>query len=123
MFAIADIKPYILLAKSAGTILALKAIKDNLIAPIKCIFIGTAINWGIQKNLFSNELIKDFTIPILFIQKTQDSVAMPYEEFKTYTKQQGVKNAVYNELPGYDHDYNEIKEISELISKFLLVQS
>lgn len=44
---------------------------------------------------------------------------MPFNEFKAYMNNAGVKNSVFKELPGYDHEYNELDTINDLIRDYL----
>ncbi len=109
-------KNYALFAKSAGVILALKAIKSGA-KPKKCVFLGAPILWakeaGIEvESLFSNN------ISTLFIQQTGDPV-ISFLELKRFLECSSMKNYKIVEVRGDDHHYAEIRKIREIVLKFL----
>src|SRR5690606_15042851 len=62
-------KDLVIFAKSVGVALTLQAIHNGYIKPKKCIFVGMAYEWSIENGWDMNTLLKDFSIPTLFVQQ------------------------------------------------------
>ncbi len=108
----------IVFAKSAGVLLSLKAIKEKIISPKKCIFLGSPINWAIQNNLEIDKLFSKYSTLTLFIQKSKDP-AYSFKELKKFLEEKEVKNYKLIEFPGDDHNYEDINKIKEKVQDFL----
>ena len=113
-----DSEKYVIFAKSAGTLLALKGVRENKLSPHKCIFVGTAINWGREKNFSVDEWLLEYSIPTLFIQKTKDPTST-FEELSSLLNECEVKSFTLKEIPGEDHHYDEIESLKMEIKDFL----
>ncbi|MGH9856784.1 MAG: hypothetical protein ACRD4B_02970, partial [Acidobacteriota bacterium] len=84
-------KPYMIAAKSAGVLLALKGIQEQVLAPQKCIFFGTPIPWAKKNNFETDKWVQQYTVPTLFIQQTHDPI-LPFNDLQDYLQQTNIKN-------------------------------
>lgn len=114
---IADSKDYIVFAKSAGTLLTLRAIKENKIHPTKCIFTGTAVNWGREHSYPVDDWIQNYSTPTLFMQKDQDPV-ISYRDLSKLLVELNVQNYQIYKVAGNDHHYENLDEIMLQTQKF-----
>jgi alpha-beta hydrolase superfamily lysophospholipase len=110
--------PYVIFAKSAGILVVLKAIKNKLLNPKKCIFAGLPVYWADENNFNVRELISDYTIPTLFIQKTADPT-ISFNELKQFLKDVNVQNYQMKEVPGDTHHYENVTQLRDLINEFI----
>lgn len=108
----------VVFAKSAGILLALKAIKNHLIKPKKCIFVGFPINWARINNFDIDIWLENYQIPTMFIQNSEDP-AFSFKDLREFLYKKALKNYDIVELPGNSHDYNDISKLRKLIVTFL----
>lgn len=105
-----------LIAKSMGTILALKCLAENLVTARRVICIGTPVeNFDLQFSETIRDLRK-ITLPILFIQQKEDIVG-------SYARLCSALHGIFDcsqivEVPGNDHLYKDIKMLARLITKW-----
>ena len=111
-------KGEIVLAKSVGIILALKAIYEKKINPLKCIFIGTPVDWAEKSNIGFKRYLKDFKIPTLFIQNSGDPIYTS-DNLRKLLRAKNVRNYSFYEFKEGSHDYDNFDKIVELIEKFI----
>lgn len=107
----------VVFAKSAGAVLTIKAVAEHSIHPKLCIFAGLPLGWADKNNMELRAWLKDYDIPTLFIQQSDD----PYlsaQELQILLHKFGGKFSMV-EIPGNDHQYNDIPLLKELVSKFL----
>lgn len=97
----------VIFAKSAGAILAIKAIFDKDIKPVACIFVGTAVGWA-QVTQDFDSWIKDYSVPTLFIQKTSDP-AVSFEDLEKLLISSNARDYKLLEIPGDTHHYEAIE--------------
>ena len=109
---------YCILAKSAGTLLAMKAVKEGEIKPVKCIFVGTAIRWGQEQGWPAEKWAEGYSVPTLFIQKSEDPV-MTFGELRFTLEKAGVKKSKLVELPGRSHHYEDIMGLRFMVKDFV----
>ena len=98
---------YSIFAKSAGILLALKGIKNKIISPEYCIFVGMPINWARENNIDFDSLFENYSIRTVFIQKSEDPV-FSSNELQIFLKQKKVKNYVFVKVKGNNHDYDDV---------------
>lgn len=115
--SIKNLDDYVVFAKSAGAILTYMAVERDILHPKKCIFIGTAIAFAKSLSLSPENLVQKFSIPTLYIQKTADP-AYSFNDLKSFLMDMKAKNYELIELPGSDHDYNDINKLRDLIVGF-----
>lgn len=108
----------VIFGKSVGVALTLQAIHNGYISPTKCIFAGMAYEWSKKNGWDMDYLLKDFSIPTLFFQQTEDS-ATPYKKVKEVIEASSVKDYKLVELPGEDHQYNDIEFIRSEVEQFI----
>lgn len=111
-------KEYFILAKSIGTALAIKNIKEKRIFPKKCIFLGMPILWCRKHNIDLDSWIEDYSTSTLFIQNNHDP-AIEANELKIYLEKKRIKNYQFIELEGNTHDYDNINQLKEFLQNFL----
>lgn len=112
------LKNYAIFAKSAGTLVTVKAILDGLIKPKFCVFVGIPINWAKDRNFDVDAWFANFSYPALVIQNSNDP-ACSFIALKKYLEKQGVTNFKLVELPGDSHHYPDLSIIQEEIVKYL----
>jgi len=112
-----DYKNYVIFGKSAGTLLALKGISEQVLKPEKCVFVGLPVEWGKVHGFDVDEWMFGLDIPTLFIQKSYDPV-MFYEDLKSYLHEQEVNDHQTVEIPGNDHFYNDLETLKRLVEGF-----
>lgn len=113
-----DFGKYCILAKSAGVLLAMKAIKEGKIKPEKCVFVGTAIRWGLEQGWPVDEWVKGYSIPTLFVQRSEDQV-MTFGELRHALDKAGATNFRLVELPGRSHHYEDVMGLRFMVKKFI----
>jgi hypothetical protein len=109
---------YILLAKSIGSVLAIRGIKEGKLKPKKCIFFGTPVLFCRQYRIPIDFFIENYSTETMFIQNTKD----PYfsaDELRNFLKNKNVKNYSFIEFPGVTHNYDELLQIKKLVKSFV----
>ncbi len=101
-------KKFVVFAKSAGAILALQAIHDKKLTPQACIFVGSAVGWARETQKDVDLWLRGYSLPTLFIQKTSDP-AISFEDLKKTLILSKAKNYKLLQLPGDNHDYEDIE--------------
>lgn len=109
---------YVILAKSAGVLLAVKGVFEKKLKPVKCVFLGTPIPWGTGNKFEVHKWFENLAIPSLFIQNSHDP-AMSYSDLWDYLDEMGVKTKKMVQLEGQSHDYEDLETIKEEVRKFL----
>ena len=111
-----DLKEYIIICKSAGSVLTLKAIEKELINPSKIIIMGLPlkyiklINIDIKKLIFNAKNNRE----ILIIQQKDDPQGKSKEVYEI------IGNDIeLIEIPGHHHVYTKYDKIKELIDNFI----
>lgn len=103
---------YIIVAKSAGTLLALKGIYEGSITPLACVFIGTAVLWGRERNFKVDDWLNNYLVPTLFVHKLGDP-AINSDELIALLKKHSTKNYEFLFLPGTEHSYSNYQDIAK----------
>ncbi|MBD3328910.1 hypothetical protein GF357_00230 [Candidatus Dojkabacteria bacterium] len=118
--AMNEFSGYGVFAKSAGTILTLLAIKESILDPKFCVFVGSAVGFASRLGYSFGELISHISIPILFIQKTNDP-ACAFLDLKNLVESQGLENAQFAEVAGNDHHYGDVEGLRLEINRFVSI--
>lgn len=113
-----DYDEYCIFAKSAGTIITLKGIKEKKIAPQECYFTGMPLVFTCRNNLLIEDLIANYSTPTLFIQKTKDPAAS-FADIKKLLEENNVQNYKTKGIPGNSHHYADVEQLKDLIKEFL----
>lgn len=109
---------YVIFAKSAGALLALRAVYEGSIRPLRCIFIGIAVLWGEEYNLPVDSWLRNYSLPTLFIQKEFDP-AIHFKDLDRLLKELNVKNYKLQKVMGEDHEYDDINLLKDMTLKFI----
>ncbi len=115
---LSDFSPYVFIAKSAGCILALKSISRDIPKPKACLFLGLPIEFAKQNRISLNNLLSTIDIPIIIAQNENDPFGS-YDEIKTLVNSLDKYNISIKKLEGNTHDYNNLIEISNILSKII----
>ncbi len=109
---------YVIFAKSAGTLLVMRAVTEFGMKPVKCFFVGTAIRWGLEQNWPVEKWVKGYNIPTLFIQKTDDPI-MTFGELRHELEKSEVKNYKLVEIPGASHHYGAVYDLKSRLREWV----
>jgi len=111
-------KNKVVVAKSAGAILALKTISEGIIRPKKCIFIGFPLKWAVNRDINLSKIFENYCVKTLFIQNKEDPFCSA-DELKKFLQDTDIRNFKIIEKEGQTHDYNDLKFLKEKIVNFL----
>ena len=105
---------YAVFAKSAGMLLALKAISEGVLSPQKCYFVGSAIHMGKRSGMNLEKLLGSLKMPVLFIQKEHDP-AGSFEELKALAEESGLSDYEMRKIPGETHHYGNVNRLRQYL--------
>lgn len=108
---------YIVFAKSIGVILSLLSISHKTIKPKFCVFVGTPLSVAKAQNVDFTVLLKDFSIPALFSQQTNDPFGSS-AELRDLLMQVHCRQAELQEVAGDDHIYQDINYLGDQVDRF-----
>lgn len=111
-------EPYIVIAKSAGVLLTLKGIAEEVLKPQKCIFLGTPISWAKNNNFEVDTWLHKHIVPTLFVQQTYDP-ALPFKDLRHYLHKADIHNYQLLEVAGEDHMYDDIRQVKDIVMGFI----
>jgi hypothetical protein len=107
---------YVIFAKSAGSLVTVKAIYEKPISPNKCIFVGIPLKWARKNDFDVDTWYKNYSIPTLAIQHTDDPFSSSQDLSKFLSP---LTNTVKIEaIPGDTHDYDDLDTLKNLVSEF-----
>ncbi len=109
---------YVVFAKSAGVLLALYGIYEGVLDPEVCIFVGSAVNWGYERGYDLDNWLINYSVPTLFIQKSQDP-AISAPDLKNLLMDKNVQRYSLQEIEGNDHYYDDIDQLRQLMEGFV----
>lgn len=109
---------YVIYAKSAGTVAAIKAINQNKISPQKCVFVGCPFKWAAENDSEFKEKFQSINVPTLFIQQTNDPF-FKYEDLEKFINKNPLGNYQLIEIIGDNHAYDNYEEIKQMIIDFI----
>lgn len=109
---------YVIFANSAGVLLALYGIYEGVLNPEVCVFVGSAFSWGYARGFDIDNWLINYSIPTLFIQKTDDP-ANSFADIQQIILDKNVTNFSLKEIPGNDHYYSDIDQLQELLEGFV----
>lgn len=114
-----NLDKYVIFAKSAGSIVAIKAIFENKIFPQNCLFVGIPLKWAKKNNFNIDNWFRGFSVPTVILQHTSDPFGSS-KEIKDLISNKDITNVELKEIPGNTHDYNEFDFIFNLLDNFHL---
>ncbi|MEI7604442.1 MAG: hypothetical protein WCJ19_05490 [bacterium] len=113
-----DTKDYMIFAKSAGSILTVKGCVEKVIRPERCVFTGFAYPWAMGRKIDIDNLLRNYFVPTMFIQESKDP-ALSYKQLTEIIYKLRVPNTTMQEIPGNDHNYEDIEKLKELIQNYI----
>lgn len=105
---------FVVFAKSVGSLMGLMLLADGSLRPTACVFAGLAIKLAEEDGIDVGGLLSKVSVPITFIQNTNDPVAS-FEKMKELVTNSGVPDARFVETPGDDHSYDDLGLIRDLL--------
>jgi hypothetical protein len=99
---------HMIFAKSAGTVLTLKAIASGVLNPKACLFVGFPLLMVHNQKLPIKDWLAAVKCPVIILQHTGDPIG-PYSEVANYFTNLNARNQEIVELIGDSHDYNEFE--------------
>ncbi|HEV2403364.1 MAG TPA: hypothetical protein VGS08_04135 [Candidatus Saccharimonadales bacterium] len=109
--------PYVVVAKSVGTYFALRLIRQGVLQPTRCVFLGAALGL-LQRAGDADELVSANSVPTLILQNRHDPVAS-FTAVQSYLASRKLNNYRAVELPSETHDYIQYDLMQPLIQDFL----
>ncbi len=107
-----ELDSYIIIAKSIGTVIAVKGTAEGILKPTKLILLGIPINGDISKDLFSVWL-HQLDVEVVIVQNSNDPLGS-FSDVRAAFRGRGEK-ITFVELPGDTHDYLDFIAIAKLI--------
>lgn len=107
---------YSIIAKSAGAIVALKGIQEKTLQPKTLVCIGLPLVYAERRRIPLQNLIKNNTIPTVYIQATNDPMGSG-----DAVKAAILGHGTYKFVDSDNHDYADLDLISEESMRFLHV--
>lgn len=116
-----SLNSYVIIAKSAGVLLSLKGMAENILRPDKVIFLGTPLNY-VRQHTMEHEFeswLKKVTEPMLLIQNDHDPVGSAGELDRLAKTAVPPSLITFAELPGQTHNYVDFQKLLELAHHFV----
>ena len=113
-----NISQYVIFGKSFGAIVALQGIRSRKLKPVACLFVGVAGNMSRQTPFPIEELLTNYSVPTLFVQKEFDP-AFPSAELKEVISIAGAKKTRVVSIPGSDHWYADLNQLQRDMESLL----
>jgi len=116
------IDDYVVIAKSAGVLLTLKGMAENIIRPEKVIFMGVPLNFIRQQSMEHefDSWLKKLTEPMLVMQNSHDPEGSAGEVDRYIKSVVSPSLVTFAELPGNTHDYIDFPKLYELTHRFVV---
>lgn len=115
------IDDFVVIAKSAGVLLCLKGMAENIIRPDKVIFMGVPLSF-VRQHALEHEFdswLKKLTEPMLVIQNSHDPVGSAGEVDRYIKSVISPSLVTFAELPGNTHDYVDFHPLATHIANFI----
>ncbi|MCL5729979.1 MAG: hypothetical protein M1165_00210 [Candidatus Pacearchaeota archaeon] len=111
-------KDYVIIAKSAGVVLALKSINEGNLHPKGCIFMGLPYSWTKNNRINILGLLNSYNIPTIFIQNNNDPL-MSFDELFNLLSKIPNKDFRFVKFTGNTHDYCDFEKIKKELKKII----
>jgi len=108
----------IVVAKSAGSMLAIYGVHKKIFHPTKCVFVGLPIRFAEENNMELVQWFQDYDVPTIIIQNSHDPVTS-FEELKAALACLNNINIELIEIEGNNHKYGDFELIKEKAKDFL----
>jgi hypothetical protein len=116
---IRDLEHYVIFAKSAGVVLSLKGIAENVLHPNACLFVGTPLSFARDHGHQLDLWLKHLTVPTTFVQNAHDPAGSFQELHRLLRDHMESPRYSLTELPGETHDYDNLWQLHELAAKLI----
>ncbi len=113
-----ELGEYVIIAKSAGSVLALKGINQRLLSPAKCFFMGLPLAYINEQILPAGQWLAACQMPVMIIQNSFDPVGS-YQAAKDYLLESAASQCQLIEVAGDSHDYEDYPCLKQLLADFL----
>lgn len=108
----------VVIAKSAGILVTLEAISNNVINPSRCIFIGLPLVFAQEFNF--SQVFKNYTTPSLFIQNEHDPEASAISVKRFIESHQLKTDQIdISVLPASSHDYLDFPQMKTIFHNYI----
>lgn len=106
-----DLQPYVIVAKSIGTVIAARGVANGMLYPEKIVLLGVPVKGGAQADEFARTL-KHIPIPVVIVQNSADPLGSFIEVRGAF---EDISDGLsFVELPGETHDYLDFEAIAKL---------
>lgn len=110
---------YVIVAKSAGSMIALKGIYEGVLNPKSCFFIGLPYKWALKQGMDPDTWLSSLKVRTMFIQKPYD-FAGSFDEVaelvhKLDIEEYELEKYIVEGEPDNDHHYADVKYLRKLI--------
>lgn len=109
--------PCAIVAKSAGTLVAMSAAASGLGGLARCVFLGLPVGWAKERGIDVDMILSRFAKPATVFQNTGDPICN-YGEVAEYLRGRAAEKIHLVPLRGDSHDYGA-GETAEAVSKAL----
>ncbi len=111
-----NLSPYVIVAKSIGTVIALRGVAEEVLRPVRILLLGVPLENAISSGDFV-ALLHEVSLPIDIIQNKDDPIA-------SFAKvaaliDDTMTHVTLKELPGTTHDYIDFAAIASYIQPTL----
>lgn len=111
----ANMAPFVVFAKSIGTMICLKAIYEERLHPKACVFLGMPLNAITDMNLPAINWLEACKVPLYFIHNQDDPIGS-VDELRNFLPE-NIDRANVTVLNGNTHDYNDTVVMAELLAR------
>lgn len=110
--------PYIIFAKSAGSVLGMLGIARGALNPEYCLFVGVPLPLAKRTDDALANWARNYHKASLFIQNDHDPLTSA-EELSYYLQGLDVPDYEFVTLPGDSHDYPDMSKFRELVKTYV----
>jgi hypothetical protein len=107
----------VIIAKSAGAMLAMYCVYKNLLTPQKCIFVGLPVLWAKEKKIDLGDWIQGYNVPTIIIQNSDDPITS-YDEMKSFIEKFNKQDITLVEVVGNNHKYDDFEMLKLKAEEF-----
>jgi hypothetical protein len=108
------LEPYVIFAKSAGSVLSMLGIARGALNPEYCIFVGVPLPLANRTQDSLASWARNYHKPSLFIQNDRDPLTSAHE-LATYLQRLNLQNSELVTLLGESHNYPDIVKLHQLV--------
>jgi hypothetical protein len=113
-----DLKPYVIFAKSAGSVLSMLGVARGVLDPQYCVFVGVPLTLAKRTDDSLAAWARSYQRGSLFIQNDHDPVTGA-NELAEYLAGLKLKDSELITLPGDSHSYPDLATVFQLVQSHL----